>query len=108
MCLDDNIIKSGIHSFASVTDSLNCIRIWKNAPGFKAIVNKENSCLLGMICLADMNRYTGYMELEYAIAEKYRNKGYVAEAVNCMTDQILRSALLWKCYLEHHPILGNG
>lgn len=85
MCLDDSLIKSGIHSFGSVADSLNSIRIWMNDPGFKAIVSKDN-CLLGMICFGDMNRYNGYVELEYAITERYRNKGYATEAVNCMID----------------------
>ena len=86
MCLDDKFIKSGIHSFDSVSDSLNYIRTRMNDPNYKAIISKDNGCLLGMICLGDMNRYNGYMELEYAIAERYRNKGYAAEAVNCMVD----------------------
>lgn len=55
-----------------------------NNPVFKAIVSKDGRCLLGMICLSDMNRYDGYMELEYAITERYRNKGYATEAVNRM------------------------
>lgn len=86
MCLDDSLVKSGIHSFDSVADSLNYIRTCMNDPNFKAIVSKDNGCLLGMICLGDMNRYNGYVELEYAIAERYRNKGYATEAVNYMID----------------------
>ena len=33
-----------------------------------------------------MNRYDGYMELEYAIAEKHRNKGYATQALKRMID----------------------
>ncbi len=91
MRLDDSLIKSGIHGFASAADSLRSIRIWRNDPGFKAIVSKDDNCLLGTICLGGMDRYDGYMELEYAIAEKYRNKGYATEAVNCMLDHGFRT-----------------
>ena len=86
MCLDDSLIKSGIHSFDSVADNLNYIRTCMNDPNFKAIFSKDNGCLLRMICLGDINRYNVYMELEYAIAERYRNKGYATEAVNYMKD----------------------
>ena len=33
-----------------------------------------------------MNRYDGYMEMEYAIAAEYRNKGYATQAVKQMLD----------------------
>ena len=42
MCLDDSLMKSGIHSFDSVADSLNYIRVCMNEPNFKAIVSKDN------------------------------------------------------------------
>lgn len=41
---------------------------------------------MGFINLSDMNRYDGYMELEYAIAKKYRNKGYATQALKRMVD----------------------
>ena len=31
-----------------------------------------------------MNRYDGYMEIEYAIAPRYRNNGYTVQAVKKM------------------------
>ena len=33
-----------------------------------------------------MNRYPQYKELEYAIANKYRNRGYATEALESMLD----------------------
>jgi ribosomal-protein-alanine N-acetyltransferase len=91
MCLDDSFNKSGIHSFNSVDEALDCIKNRMNDPCSKAIVEKESGCLIGMISLGDMNRYEGYMELEYAISAEYRGKGYAEEAVRRMVDYGFRS-----------------
>lgn len=85
MCLDDDLIKSGIHSFSSLEESCNIVRGRINDSNFKVITDKENN-FLGFISLVDMNRYDGYMELEYAIAAKHRNRGYATQAVKCMTE----------------------
>ena len=42
--------------------------------------------MIGFISLGDMNRYEGYVELEYAIAADYRNRGFATEAVKRMVD----------------------
>lgn len=86
MCLDDTLRKSGIDFYNSVTDSKNTIRYWMNNRGFKVIANRKNDIFIGFICLSDMNRYDGYMEMEYAVAAEYRNRGYASQAVKSMLD----------------------
>lgn len=86
MCLDDALIKSGIDFYDSIADSRNAIHYWKNDRGFKVISNKRNDKFIGFISLGDMNRYGGYMEMEYAIAAQYRNNGYATQAVKRMLD----------------------
>ena len=54
------------------------------------IADRRNNSFIGFISLGDMNRYDGYMEMEYAIATEYRNKGYAAQAVKQMLDYELR------------------
>ena len=86
MCCDEILRKSGIHFYASVNDSQNAIRCWKNNRGFKVIAGKRNNSFIGFISLGDMNRYDGYMELEYAVAAEHRNRGYATQAVRQMLD----------------------
>lgn len=86
MCLDDTLRKSGIDFYNSITDSKNTIRYWMNNRGFKVIANRKNDIFIGFICLSDMNRYDSYMEMEYAVAAEYRNKGYASQAVKSMLD----------------------
>lgn len=103
MCLDEAIRKSGIDFYNSITDSQNTIQCWKNDKGFKVIADKRNDNFIGFISLGGMNRYDGYMEIEYAVAARYRNNGYAMQAVQriivnrisnhvslVMTIQILR------------------
>lgn len=86
MCRDEALRKSGIHFYASAIESRYAIQDFKNNKGFKVISDSRNGCFIGFISLGDMNRYDGYMELEYAIAAEYRNKGYAAQAVKQMVD----------------------
>ncbi|MCX4270042.1 MAG: GNAT family N-acetyltransferase [Lachnospiraceae bacterium] len=86
MCLDDILRKSGIEFYDSVMESQNTIRYWKNHEGFKVITDRENAIFIGFISLSDMNRYDGYMEMEYAIAAPYRNNGYATQAVKQMLE----------------------
>ena len=103
MCLDEAIRKSGIDFYNSITDSQNTIQCWKNDKGLKVIADKRNDNFIGFISLGGMNRYDGYMEIEYAVAARYRNNGYAMQAVQriivnrisnhvslVMTIQILR------------------
>ena len=103
MCLDEAIRKSGIDFYNSITDSQNTIQCWKNDKGFKVIADKRNDNFIGFISLGGMNLYDGYMEIEYAVAARYRNNGYAMQAVQriivnrisnhvslVMTIQILR------------------
>ena len=80
MCLDEDISKSGIHSFSSVDESLEIIQSRIDDSGFKVIAD-ENDRLIGFISLCDMNRYEGYMELEYAVTQECRNKGIATRAI---------------------------
>lgn len=86
MCLDHTVRASGIHFYDSVADSHDTICHWKNNKGFRVIIDKTTLDFVGFINLSDMNRYDGYMELEYAIAEKYRNKGYATQALKRMLN----------------------
>lgn len=86
MCRDEVLRKSGIDYFASVIESQNAIHCWKNNRGFKVIADRRNDSFIGFISLDDMNRYDGYMEMEYAIAVEYRNNGYATQAVKQMLD----------------------
>ncbi len=86
MCLDETLRKSGIDFYNSITDSRNTIQCWKNDKGFKVIVDKRNDNFIGFISLGGMNRYNGYMEIEYAVAARYRNNGYAMQAVKKMLD----------------------
>ena len=86
MCLDETLRKSGIDFYNSITDSRNTIQCWKNDKGFKVIADKRNDNFIGFISLGGMNRYDGYMEIEYAIAPRYRNNGYAMQAVQRMLD----------------------
>ena len=81
MCLDDILRKSGIAFYDSVSESQNVIHYWKANRGFKVITDRRNDSFIGFISLGDMNRYDGYVEMEYAIATEYRNKGYATQAV---------------------------
>ena len=86
MCGDKILRKSGIQFYASVIESQNVIHSQKNNKGFKVIADRRNDSFIGFISLGDMNRYDGYMEMEYAIAAEYRNKGYATQAVKQMLD----------------------
>lgn len=46
-----------------------------------ALIRKADHAWLGILSLGDMNRYEGYLELEYALLREYRGMGYAAEAV---------------------------
>lgn len=84
MCLDDALRKSGIGFYDSIADSLNAVRCWENNRGFKVIADGKDSIFIGFISLSDMGRYNGYMEMEYAVADGYRNRGYATQAVKSM------------------------
>lgn len=86
MCLDEILRKSVIVFYDSVVESQNAIYYWQNNSGCKAIADRRNDNFIGFIRLGDMNRYDGYMELEYAIAAKYRNNGYATQAIKQMLD----------------------
>lgn len=86
ICQDPELGQSGIHVFGSVEESLKTIRAWTNKNEMRAIINKEDGSLAGFVSLGDMNRYPQYKELEYAIAYKYRNRGYATEALESMLD----------------------
>ena len=86
ICQDGTLRKSGVASFESIQDAEAAIRFWATGEQFKAIIHRESAELIGFICLGDMNRYEGYVELEYAIAADYRNRGFATEAVKRMVD----------------------
>ena len=83
MCLDENLIKSGVHSYSSLAESEATVREWSKDANCQVITDSKKR-FIGFIMLEDMNRYSGYTELEYAIAKQYRNNGYTTAAINCM------------------------
>ena len=86
ICRDGTLRKSGVASFESIQDAEAAIRFWATGEQFKAIIHRESAELIGFLSLGDMNRYEGYVELEYAIAADYRNRGLATEAVKRMVD----------------------
>lgn len=86
LCQDSEMEKNGISYFDSKTECLELVRAWAKETGFQAIISKESNELVGFISLGDMNRYEGYLELEYGIGAKYRNKGYATHAIKCMLE----------------------
>ena len=86
LCRDETLRKSGVAFFESIQDAEVAIQFWAKSDQFKAIIHRESAELIGFISLGDMNRYEGYVELEYAIAADYRNRGFATEAVKCMVD----------------------
>ncbi len=84
VCLDPELQRSGINSYHSVEECLKTIRLWKEQNEMKAIISKDSNRLIGLIGLGDMNRYSQYKELEFAIASDYRNMGYATEALRRM------------------------
>ena len=86
ICQDETLRRSGVAFFHTVKDAEEAIRFWAKERYFKAIIHRRSDELIGFISLGDMNRYEGYVELEYAIAADFRNRGYATEAVKCMVD----------------------
>ena len=86
LCQDDAFEHSGLRVYPSPDACREAIVRMKAEPGSRAIVSRESGKVIGMIELADMNRYDGYMELEYAIEKDSRGRGYASEAVRCMVD----------------------
>ena len=84
MCLDPEITHCGLSSYSSVEESLNVIRQQQETNEILAIVHKDSKQLIGYIGLSDMNRYSGYKELNYVISSEYRNQGYATEALKRM------------------------
>ena len=86
LCRDETLRKSGVAFLESIQDAEEAIQFWAKGDQFKAIIHRESAELIGFISLGDMNRYEGYMELEYAIAASCRNRGFATEAVKRMVD----------------------
>lgn len=86
LCQDEAFGHSGLWAYPSPDACREAIARMKAEPGSRAIVSRENGKVIGLIGLADMNRYDGYMELEYAVEKNCRGRGYASEAVRCMVD----------------------
>jgi [ribosomal protein S5]-alanine N-acetyltransferase len=74
-------LEIGQRLFNTIDEALASIHIWNENQEMRAIVLKQNNELIGLLGLADVNRHDRYKEIEYAIAEDYRNQGYATEAV---------------------------
>lgn len=86
MSLDPLHQNSGLHIFPSLSECREAIRQWAISDGFKVIADAATHTLIGYISLGDMNRYEGYVELEFAIDTQHRGKGFCTEAVWEMLD----------------------
>jgi len=51
-----------------------------------ALIRKEDDAWIGAAHLGDMNRYEGYLEMEYGLLPAFRGMGYGREAVCGLTD----------------------
>ncbi len=86
ICLDTQLRLSGLSSYNNIEESRNAICSWNKNPEMRAIIHKDQQCLIGFILFGDMNRYAQYKELEYAIAINHRNNGYATEALMAMLE----------------------
>lgn len=86
MCLDPAHQSSGLHTFRTISECREAIQQWAASDGFKVIADAATHALIGSISLGGMDRYEGYMELEFAIAVQHRGKGFCTEAVRRMLD----------------------
>ena len=84
ICLDPELQRSGIGSYHSPEECAKTIRLWGKQNEMKVLIRKEDHRLIGLIGLGDMNRYSQYKELEFAIAAGYRSMGYATEALRRM------------------------
>lgn len=86
MCLDPAHQNSGLHTFRTISECQEATQQWAVSDGFKVIADATTHVLIGSISLGGMDRYEGYMELEFAIAAQHRGKGFCTEAVRRMLD----------------------
>lgn len=86
MCLDPAHQSSGLHTFRTISECQEATQQWAVSDGFKVIADATTHALIGSISLGGMDRYEGYMELEFAIAAQHRGKGFCTEAVRRMLD----------------------
>lgn len=86
ICLEPRLRLSGVSHTAILKKVESIIGSWKKNPEMRAVIHKDQLCLIGFILFGDMNRYAQYKELEYAIAANYRNNGYATEALMAMLE----------------------
>ena len=84
LCCDEAMRRSGIPVWDNVEACRDAIGFMKDDTGRKVLEDRITGDFAGYASLGGMNRYDGYMELEYAIAKAYRGRGYAAEAVKGM------------------------
>ncbi len=68
-----------------------------------AVVLKENTMVIGEICLLDINRHDLYREMEYVISEDCQNKGYATEAVKRVLEYAFTELDLLVVAVCHYP-----
>lgn len=86
ICLDPQLRRSGIGFYDTLDECARAICRWESGKGMKALVRQADRRLIGWISLGDMNRYSRYNELEFAVAADCRGQGYASEAVRRMLD----------------------
>lgn len=86
ICLDPRLRFSGVSSYRNIEEARSVICSWKKNPEMRAIIHKDEQCLIGFVLFGDMNRYAQYKELEYAVAANRRNNGYATEALMAMLE----------------------
>ena len=72
--------------FNTVSDCVECIKIWKEYQEMYPIILKETGKLVGVVGLVDIGRYNGYREIEVHLCDKYDNVDYVTEAHKLILD----------------------
>lgn len=56
---------------------------------FWTIIDKENNCMVGDLCFKGNPNSNGEVEIGYGTHEGYTSKGFMTEAVGCITQWVL-------------------
>lgn len=100
---DKSVKQAGWEPLQSLNDCEHFIQSAIDAADSRAVVLKETGKVIGWILLGDTGRYDLYKELEFVISEKFRNRGYAAEAVKGMLRYAFETLGVLVVTVCHYP-----
>jgi len=97
---------AGFKPFTKISEAERFIRSWRN--GGYAITERSSDSVIGIIQLPvryDWKTHTRKTFIGYWLAEEYRGKGYMTEAVEAMKEYVFDST--WSDEMELYVYCGN-